>query len=169
MITINILPCSKISIEFLRRNTIPAHRWFVLSSTPSLTSCQYRLGHVLVISYIPWHSWNCSFVLLVTFRFNLAWNTMLMLPRSMTVVRRTTTRTLEVHCQMFLALLSKHRCIDNIMNSLAPLSKWWCTCWSNMYIMLYFSLGKDTLLNLVFKHIFLSIGLLNLSCDLYML
>ena len=88
-------------------------------------------------------------------------------PRSITMVRQTTTRTLEVHCQMFVALLSKHRCMDNIMNSLAPLSKWWCTCCSDMYIMLYCSLGKVTVLNFVFEHIFLFVVLFNLSCDLY--
>jgi hypothetical protein len=95
------------------------------------------------------------------------WNTIPMLPRSMAVVFRISTRTLEAHCQMFLALLSRHCCMDNIMKSLAPLFKWWCTCWSDMYIVLYFSLKKVTLLILVHKHIFHSIGLFNFSCDLY--
>jgi hypothetical protein len=42
-------------------------------------------------------------------------NTIPMLPRSMIVVFRITTRTLEAHCQMFLDLLFKHRCMGNIM------------------------------------------------------
>ena len=67
----------------------------------------------------------------------------------------------NVSCSIIQTLLYGY-----IMNSLAPLSKWWCTCWSNMYIMLYFSLWKVTLLNLVYKHIFLSIVLFNLSCNL---
>ena len=43
---------------------------------------------------------------------------------------------------MFHDQLSRHRCMGNIMNFLAPLSKWFWTCCLDMYIMLCFSLGR---------------------------
>ena len=88
-------------------------------------------------------------------------NTVLMLPRSMTEVFRVSTRTLEEHCRMFLDLLSKHHCMGNIMIVPSPLylnafelTAISCISWSA-------SCGKDILLILVCKHIFLSIGLIN--------
>ena len=48
-------------------------------------------------------------------------NTMLMLPRSMIVVFRISTRTLGTLCRMFPDLLSKHRCMGKIMILRSPL------------------------------------------------
>ena len=47
MIIINILRSSRISIEFLMRNTILAPRWLVLSSTTSLPSLRHKLDLVM--------------------------------------------------------------------------------------------------------------------------
>ena len=77
----------------------------------------------------PTHVWSClgytldSLLFLQLFLEYFLWsstptptcNTMLILPRSMTEVFRISTRTLEAHCRMFLDLLSKHRCMGNIM------------------------------------------------------
>ena len=51
------------------------------------------------------------------------------------------------------------RMVFLIMNSLAPLPNWLSTCCPVMD-------GKDILLILGYNHIFLSIVLFNLSCDL---
>ena len=115
-------------------------------------------------------------------KYGLYLMTMSMLSRSMTVVLRSSTRAFKELCLMFLDILSKHRCMGNIMilplphylNSfeLAVLSCISCSA---------FSLGRKysqflcvntfsfPLINLNNKLIifFLSIGLFNPSCDLY--
>ena len=127
--------------------------------------------------FFPTHVWSCLgytldslLFLQLFFEYLLwsstptpTWNTMLMLPRIMTEVFRISTRTFEAHCQMFLDLLSKHRCMGNIMILPSPpLSKCFWTCCHIMYILLRFPLGKDILPILVCKHIFLSNVLINL-------
>ena len=164
VVLVNILSSSDISIEFVVRNTILDLRWFELSSTTPRVS-------------FPTHVWSClgytldSLLFLQLFLEYFLWsstptptcNTMLMLPRSMTEVFRISTRTLEAHCRMFLDLLSKQRCMGNIMILPSPpLSKCFWTCCHIMYILLRFPLGKDTLPILVCKHIFLSNVLINL-------
>ena len=49
--------------------------------------------------------------------------TMSMLSRSMSMVLRFSTRTFEAQYQMFLAQLSKHRCMGNVMKFLSPYLK----------------------------------------------
>ena len=107
--------------------------------------------------FFPTHVWSClgytmdSFLFLQLFlEYFLwsstptpTWNTMLMLPRSMTEVFRISTRTLEAHCRMFLDLLFKHCCMCNIMILPSPpLSKCFWTCCHIMYILLRFPLGR---------------------------
>ena len=52
MIIINIPRSSRISIEFMMRNTILAPQWFVLSSATFLLSLQHKLVHVLCCTLI---------------------------------------------------------------------------------------------------------------------
>ena len=107
--------------------------------------------------FCPTHDWSClgytldSLLFLQLFFEYFLWsstptptcNTMLMLPRSMTEVFRISTRTLEAHCRMFLDLLSKHRCMGNIMILPSPpLSKCFWTCCHIMYILLRFPMGR---------------------------
>ena len=64
MIVINILSSSRISIEFMLRNTILAPRWFVLSAATLLPSLQHKLVRVMcytlrsllssICSPLPW-------------------------------------------------------------------------------------------------------------------
>ena len=139
VILFNILSYSNISIEFVIRNTI-----LELSLTPPLV-------------FFPTHVWSClgytldSLLFLQLFLEYFLWsstptptcNTMLMLPWSMTEVFRISARTLEAHCRMFLDLLSKHRCMGNIMIIPSPsLSKCFLTCCHIMYILLRFPLGR---------------------------
>jgi hypothetical protein len=55
MIIINIQSSSRISIEFMMRNTILAPRWFVLSSTTFLPSPQHKLVHIILEIHPFWH------------------------------------------------------------------------------------------------------------------
>src|SRR3990170_8261869 len=64
----------------------------------------------LVIPYAPRYPCKCFSVPLKIFEPNLLLGTMLMLPRSMIVVFRISTRTLGTLCRMFPDRLSKHRC-----------------------------------------------------------
>src|SRR3989337_3413549 len=75
----------------------------------------------LVIPYVLRYPCNCFSVPLKIFEPNLVLDTILMLPRSMTVVFRLSTRTLEAYCLMFPDHLSKHRCMGNIMILRSPL------------------------------------------------
>jgi hypothetical protein len=142
MIVINILTSSRISIEFIVRNTILALRWFVISSMISLTSGQHRLCRVWFYLTFRDNLGNVPLYLLCTSDPTLPWNTMLLLPRSMIVVFRSSLKTLVAHCQMFLDQLSKHHCMGNILNFPAPLTKWLATCYPDLDIMLCLSLGK---------------------------
>ena len=143
--------------------------------------------------FFPTHVWSClgytldSLLIPQLFLGYFLWfstttptcSTMLMLPRSMTEVFRISTRTLEAHCRMFLDLLSKHRCMGNIMILPSPpLSKCFWTCCHIMYILLRFPLGRiysQFLCVNTFSfhwsdyynnHIFLFIVLFHLSCNL---
>ena len=127
-----------------------------------LTFCQHRPG----CAWLFLTFWDILELFL-----NISWDlrtqslldTISLPHRSMTVVFRISTRTLEAHCRMFLDLLSKHRCMGNIMILPSPpLSKCFWTCCHIMYILLRFPLGKDILPILVCKHIFLSNVLINL-------
>ena len=60
VIIINILGSSKISIEFLMRNTILWPRWFVFSSTTLLPSHQHKLVRVWCYTLSSLLSSNCS-------------------------------------------------------------------------------------------------------------
>ena len=144
MITVNTLFSSEMTIEFMVRNTILDLRWFELSLTTPLV-------------FFPTHVWSClgytldSLLFLQLFLEYFLWsstptptcNTMLMLPRSMTEVFRISTRTLEAHCRIFLDLLSKHRCMGNIMILPSPplYKRFWTSC-HIMYILLCFPLGR---------------------------
>ena len=162
VISINILTSVEMTIEFMVRNTILDLRWFELSSTTPLV-------------FFPTHDWSCLgytldslLFLQLFFEYFLwsstptpTWNTMLMLPRSMTEVFRISTRTLEAHCRMFLDLLSKHHCMGNIMIIPSPpLSKWYLNLLSYHVYPAPLPLGRDIIPTLMSKHIFPSFGLL---------
>ena len=131
----------------------PSMIWVVIDNP--LSSFQHIFDHVLIIPWTPCYSCNCSLSISCDLQLKLfleyllwsstqttTWNTMLMLPQSMTEVFRISTRTLEAHCRMFLDLLSKHRCMGNIMILIAPLTKWISTWCPVMYILLCLFLGS---------------------------
>ena len=116
----------------------------------------------LVIPYVPKYPCNCFSVPLKIFEPNLLLGTMLMLPRSMIVVFRISTRTLRTLCWMFPDRLSKLRCSGKHHEfSLAPSTK----CFWNLLTHYVYHVPplvrKDIPLILVWKHIFPSIILFN--------
>ena len=87
VIIINILSVSRISIEFMMRNTILAPRWFKLSSTTFLPSPTQTCSHKILVIHPFWHvdglllspsatpssflCWNCMTYFLSCFRWIL--------------------------------------------------------------------------------------------------
>ena len=70
-------------------------------------------------------------------------------------------KNIESKCQMFLAQLSKHCCMGNVMKFLPPFLKGFLHICCRGYHAL-FVLGKDIPLKYVYNHIFLSIVLFKL-------
>ena len=98
VISINILTSVEMTIEFMVRNTILAPRWFVISSMTSLTSCQHIPGRVWLFLTFRHNLGSVPLYLLRSSDPTLTRNTMLLLPRSMTMVLCISTRTLEAQC-----------------------------------------------------------------------
>ena len=126
------LPTNRVEIHIntLASSKCRLNSWYEIPSLPSMIC--------VIIDNILWLPANTSLVIHwlclkflasserapCTFSWScptLTWNTLLMLPRSMTVVFRTSVKILEAQCQVFLDPLSRHRCMGNIMNLLTPL------------------------------------------------
>jgi hypothetical protein len=96
---IHILTPSETSTEFMiRMPSLPLNDFWYHWQHPWLPT-NTDLVMFWLYHWVPFYTWNCSFcIFLWSSDPTLTWNTILLLPLSMTVVFRISTRTLEAQC-----------------------------------------------------------------------